>query len=147
MALIRSSDFMPTIPSLNKFFRGDLFDWMNSNFSDINSSLPAVNVRESDKEYSIEVAAPGLRKDDFKVNLENGILTISSEKKDERAVEKESYSRKEFSYQSFRRSFTVPEDEVEGEKINAKYEDGILCINIPKREVSKPKMAKEIKIS
>lgn len=146
MTLARLSDNL--FPSLlNRFFEGDLMDWSSSNFAGTNSTLPAVNIKESDHDYLIEVAAPGMKKDDFKVNYDNGRLTISSEKKDENEEKSGTYTRKEYSYQSFQRSFTVPETIVNGEKINAKYSNGILHITLPKRDEVKPKPAKEIKIS
>jgi HSP20 family protein len=95
----------------------------------------------------IEVAAPGMTKDDFKVNYENGRLTISSERQNEKKDEGDSYTRREFSYQSFQRSFNVPENIVSGEKIAANYKEGILTISLPKRDEVKPKPAREIKIS
>jgi HSP20 family protein len=122
-------------------------DWSNLNFSSTNTTLPAVNVRETENEYELEVAAPGMKRDNFKVNLDKDQLTISSEWKDESKKEEENYTRKEFSYQSFQRSFTIPENLVDGEKISAKYHDGILSVKLPKREEAKPKPAREIKIS
>lgn len=123
-------------------------DWNNENFAGSNSTLPAVNVKENDNEYLIEVAAPGLKRGDFKVNYDNGRLTISSEKRVEHEEKDgEKVTRREFSYQSFQRSFTIPETTVAVDKITAKYEDGILHITLPKREEVKPKPAKEIKIS
>lgn len=146
MTLARLSDNL--FPSLlNRFFEGDLMDWSSSNFAGINSTLPAVNIKETDHDYLIEVAAPGMKKDDFKVNYDNGRLTISSEKKEENEEKEGTYTRKEYSYQSFQRSFTVPENIVNGEKINAKYSEGILHIALPKRDEVKPKPAKDIKIS
>lgn len=150
MTLARlSNDWFPTFPSLvNRFFEGDLMDWNNENFAGSNSTLPAVNVKENDNEYLIEVAAPGLKRGDFKVNYDNGRLTISSEKRVEHEEKDgEKVTRREFSYQSFQRSFTIPETTVAVDKITAKYEDGILHITLPKREEVKPKPAKEIKIS
>ncbi len=150
MTLARlSNDWFPTFPSLvNRFFEGDLMDWNNENFAGSNSTLPAVNVKENDNEYLIEVAAPGLKRSDFKVNYDNGRLTISSEKRVEHEEKDgEKVTRREFSYQSFQRSFTIPETTVAVDKITAKYEDGILHITLPKREEVKPKPAKEIKIS
>ncbi len=146
MTLARLSDNL--FPSLlNRFFEGDLMDWSSSNFAGTNSTMPAVNIKENDQDYMIEVAAPGMKKDDFKVNYDNGRLTISSEKKEENEEKNGTYTRKEYSYQSFQRSFTVPETIVNGEKINAKYSDGILHITLPKRDEIKPKPAKEIRIS
>jgi HSP20 family protein len=105
-------------------------------------------VKENDEAFEIEVAAPGMSKEDFKVNFENNVLTISSEKQEEKKEEEKGrYTRREFSYQSFQRSFTVPQELVEGEKISAKYCDGLLCINLPKKEEVKPKPAREIMIS
>lgn len=108
------------------------------------SSSPAVNVEETDKEYRIEVAAPGLEKDDMKVSVEDGVLTISSEKEAENEEKKENYIRREFGYTSFRRSFTLP-DEVNAEKISAKHKNGVLQVVLPKAEV-KVNPSKEIKI-
>lgn len=144
-----SNNWFPSFPSwVDRFFDGDLMDWNSSNFAGEQSTLPAVNVKENDNEFQIEVAAPGLKKEDFQLHLDNGRLTISSEKKDEK-VEKEGekVTRKEFSYQSFQRSFNVAEDVVNADKIVAKYNNGILYVTLPKREEVKPKPAKQIKIS
>jgi HSP20 family protein len=150
MTLARlSNNAFPSFPSLfDKFFDGELMDWNRSNYSGTDTTLPAVNVKENDNEFLIDVAAPGLKKNDFKVNYDNGRLTISSEKKNE-VEEKngEKITRREFSYQSFQRSFTVAETVVNAEKIKANYESGILHITLPKREEVKPKPAKEITIS
>ena len=143
-----SNTGFPSIPSLfDRFFEGDWMDWSNMNFAGTNSTLPAVNVKENENDYQINVAAPGMKKSDFKINYDNGRLTISSEIKEEKEDKDEKYSRREFSYQSFQRTFTIPETVVDGEKIAAKYNDGILYITLPKREEVKPKPAKEIKIS
>ena len=150
MTLARlSNNWFPSVPSfLDRFFEGDVMDWNTWNFAGNNSTLPAVNVKEDDNEFMIEVAAPGLKKGDLKVNYENGRLMISSERKEEKKEkEGEKLTRCEFSYQSFQRSFSVPEHVVNAEKISAKYEDGILHVALPKREELKPKPAKEIKIS
>jgi HSP20 family protein len=92
------------------------------------------------------MAAPGLTKEDFKINVENDVLTVSNEKKTETSEKNEKYTRKEFSYSSFLRSFTLPEI-VDMEKINAGYENGILTLTLPKKEEAKPKSPREIKIS
>lgn len=150
MTLARfTNNWFPSFPSLiDKFFEGDLMDWNTWNFAGTDSTLPAVNVVENDNEYRIEVAAPGLKKGDFSVNYESGRLTIKAEKKVENEEkEGEKITRKEFNYQSFQRSFSVPENSVNAEKIIAKYEDGILRVSLPKREEVKPKPAKEIRIS
>jgi len=146
MTLARFSDNV--FPSLlNRLFEGDMMDWSTTNFAGTNSTLPAVNIKETDHDFLIEVAAPGMKKEDFRINYDNGRLTISSERKDENEEKAGKYTRKEYSYQSFQRSFTVPETVVNGEKIGAKYSEGILHITLPKRDEIKPKPAKEIKIS
>ncbi len=144
-----SNNWFPSTPSIfERFFDGDLMDWNRFNYSSTDSTLPAVNVKENSNEFLIEVASPGLKKEDFKVNYDNGRLTISSEHKnqvDEKEGEK--VTRREFSYQSFQRSFTIAENVVDTEKIAANYESGILYITLPKREEVKPKPVKEIQIS
>lgn len=145
---MRSRDLLPSLPSIvDRFFEGDLMDWGNDNFASVNSTLPAVNVRETENDFLIEVAAPGMKRDDFKVRYDNGRLHISSEKKEEKKEGDDKYTRREFSYQSFQRSFAVPENMINGDKIEAKYHEGILQIFIPKKEELKPKPAKEIAIS
>ncbi len=150
MTLARlSNNLFPTFPSFfDNFFENDMMDWNNSNYSDSNSTLPAVNVKETENDFLIEVAAPGLNKEDFKVSYDNGRLSICSEKKNEKEEkEGEKITRKEFSYQSFNRSFSVSENVVDAEKIHADYKDGILHISLPKREEVKPKPAKQIAIN
>jgi len=117
----------------------------NRNYS---TTLPAVNVRETNDNFIIDVAAPGMKRDEFKVELDNNVLTISSqhEEKDEQQDETINYTRREFNYQSFQRSFTLPEDKVEGEKISARYLDGILNITVPKKDEAKVKPVKQITI-
>ncbi len=110
----------------DKFFGGPMF-------KDFENALPATNVKETEKEFKIELAVPGFKKEDFKVNLDNDVLTISAETKNEKKEENEKYTRKEFSYNSFSRSFQLPKT-ANNEKINAKYEDGILKLDISKKE-------------
>jgi HSP20 family protein len=125
------------------FFNSDLFNLPTVARRGMN--VPAVNISETDKEYLVELAAPGMKKSDFKINLDRNVLTISSETKQEDQEETKNFSRKEYSFSSFERSFTLPEA-VNQEKIDAKYQDGVLKINLPKKEevLSKPK---EISIS
>ncbi|MFW6275960.1 MAG: Hsp20/alpha crystallin family protein [bacterium] len=145
MALLQKETNMPSI--FDRFFGNDLVDWSTNNFTSPNASLPAVNVRETDDDYFIEVAAPGMKKEDFKINFQNNLLTISSEKEVKDEKEEEDYARREFNYQSFQRTFTVRNTDVDSEKISATYKDGVLNIKLPKREEVKPKPAKEIKVS
>ncbi len=135
-----------SVPSFIDEFFGK--DWMDSVFSDRPGiSTPAVNVKETNDNFTIEVAAPGLDKKDFKVDVDNNVLTISSEKEFKNEEKEEGrYMRREFSYASFTRSFSLPEA-VEAEKIKAKHKDGILMITIPKREEAKRKPPKQIEIS
>jgi HSP20 family protein len=144
MAITR---FSPQIPSLfDRIFEGDLFDWSNRNFSNTSTSLPMVNVKESNEGFEVEMAAPGYSKNDFKLELNNDVLTISSEKSVENETkEGQQFSRREYSFQSFSRSFTLP-NSADGDKIGAKYENGILRVSIPKKEEAKPKPAKQIAI-
>ena len=131
------------------FFGKDLFDWRNSNFSNTNTTIPAVNIKETAEEYLVEVAAPGMNKEDFKVELDGNLLTISSERSNqsEDREEDERYSRKEFSYMSFQRSFNLQKDVVDIEKIEARYENGLLKLVIPKKEEAKQKPPRLIQIS
>ena len=145
----RNGNLINPLPALfDDFFNRDLFNWGNSNFSDTNTTIPSVNIKESAENYEVEVAAPGMTKNDFKVELDGNILTISSEKSNQKEnAEGERYSRKEFSYQSFQRSFTLQKDVVDIEKIQAKYENGLLQLVIPKKEEAKQKPPRLIQIS
>jgi HSP20 family protein len=144
MTIRRFSNQYPSL--FDRFFENDLFDWSNRNYSNTNTTLPSVNIKESDDGFEVEVAAPGFTKTDFKIELNHDLLTISSQKEVENETkEGQQFSLREFSYQSFSRSFTLP-DTVESEKISAKYENGILKIVIPKKEEEKSKAARAIEI-
>src|ERR1700710_1267583 len=124
--------------NVNPFFN-DVFDsLLNDSFlSDkLSSRVPAVNIAETENEFNIELAAPGLKKEDFKINLDKNQLTISAEKKTENDGEGKKYSKKEYSYNSFVRSFTLPET-ADYAKIEAEYTDGILKLNVAKKEEAK----------
>ena len=148
MSLIKRENYSPTWPGIfNDFLNRDWYDWSNQNFSLTNTTIPSVNIKENENEFEVEMAAPGMNKDDFKIELSNSMLTISSEKQtNNQSKEGENVTRREFSYQSFSRSFTLPVI-VETDKITAKYESGILRVNIPKKEEAKPKPLKQIKVS
>jgi HSP20 family protein len=148
MTLVRKNQsYYSSFPSFfDNFFSRDLMDWNSQNFSNTDTTIPAVNVKEDEEKYQIEVAAPGMNKEDFKVKIENNVLTISSERKEEKDEKKKGYNRREFSYESFHRSFTLPEGHVVSEKITASYDNGILNIELPKREEVKPQAPKEIEI-
>lgn len=109
-------------------------------------NMPAVNIRETDDSFVVEVAAPGMKKSDFDINLDNNLLTISSEHKvEDESSDNGNYTRREFSYTSFRRTFTLP-DSVDAEAIKARYNDGILHLTLPKKEEAKLKPARTIEI-
>ena len=108
-------------------------------------TMPAVNVSEDDKQYRIAVAAPGMKKEDFKIDVDRNMLTISSEKEETKEEKDKKFTRKEYNYSSFSRSFTLP-DEVNKEKIDAKYEDGVLKISLPRKEEVKQPTAKQIAV-
>ncbi len=148
MTLIRTNrDLFPALNGMfDDFFNTEMNDWRQSNFSSTNTTLPKVNIRENDDGFQVEMAAPGMTKNDFNINVEQNILTISSSKEAEEKDEDSRYTKREFAYQSFQRSFTLP-DTADGEKISAKYENGILEVNIPKREEAKPKPPRKITIA
>ncbi len=147
MSLVKTSKNGNVIPAVfSDFFENDNFfnnRWFDR---DIEQWLPAVNVKENGNEFKIEFAAPGFNKNDFKVHVEGNLLTISAEKKEEKSEEKEKFTRKEFSYNSFSRSFTLPQSVI-ADKIDAKYTDGILKLHIPKKEEAKVLPSKEIKVA
>jgi len=110
-------------------------------------SVPATNIKEDETCYSIELAVPGLNKEDIKINLDNDRLTISAEQEEKNETNAEGYTRKEFSYSSFSRTFTLPENSIENDNVSAEYKNGILFVTLPKREELKPKPAREINIA
>lgn len=110
-----------------------------------NAAMPAVNIKDNANSFEVELAVPGYKKEDMKVHLENGILTISSEKKKESEEEKKGYTRKEFSYSSFERSFQLPEH-ADADNVKANFVDGVLKLSIPKTKAMPEKKGKEVKI-
>lgn len=136
------------LPSTSTFFN-DFFDDMR--FPSLNlgngfKNVPSANIIETDKAFNIELAAPGMKKNDFEITVDNGQLTISSEKEEEKEEKDENYTRHEFSYNSFSRSFLLP-DWVDADKIKAKYEEGILTLAIPKKPEATKTHKKAIAIS
>lgn len=136
------------VPALfDDFVNRELFNWGNSNFSSTRTTLPSVNIKETSEGYEVEVAAPGMEKKDFKVTLENNLLTISSIKEHRQEKNEQVYTRKEFSYQSFHRAFELPKNVVNEDAITARYENGILHLSIPKKEEAKQKAPRMIEIA
>lgn len=108
-------------------------------------NIPAVNITEEQGLYQVELAVPGMKKDDFKIDLDGNMLTISSEKEESKEEKDKKFTRKEYSYSSFSRSFTLPE-EVNQERIEARYEDGVLKLSLPRKEEAKKPSAKHIAV-
>lgn len=119
---------------------GNIFnnDWVNVplNFKDSFGNFPAVNILETENDFRIEMAVPGKTKEDFKIDVDQNVLTISSEKTESKEEKEENFTRREFNYQSFRRSFKLPEI-ADAENTNASYKDGILNVSVPKKETKK----------
>jgi HSP20 family protein len=143
-ALTRLNESMPSV--FDDFFKPwtDLFDNGGWNIRPMN--IPAVNITEHPDEFRLSLAAPGMKKEDFKIDVDGNILTISSEKEENKEDKNKKFTRKEYSYSSFSRSFSLPE-EIKQEKINAKYEDGVLKISLPRKEESKKPVAKKIAVN
>jgi HSP20 family protein len=133
-ALAKVREGTPSI--FDDFFKpwNSWFD--NSGLWNRSMSIPAVNITEQKESYLISLAAPGLKKDDFKIDIDGNMLTISTEKEERKEDKEEKYTRQEYSYSSFERSFTLP-DEVDKDKIEARYEDGLLKLALPKKEEAK----------
>ncbi len=140
-----TDNWLPSI--FDDMFKTDWMDNGNNGMSRIGTSVPAVNIAEDDDSFTLEVAAPGMTKKDFNLELDNGVLTISSEvkKEDEKKENGGRFTRREFSYTSFKRAFSLPET-VDPEKISAKYNEGVLKIELPKREDAKVQAKRMIDI-
>ena len=144
MSLIKRNpnNFFPSFENVfDSFFNDESF----FNSSSKGLSLPAVNVTEDDGNFGLEIVAPGKKKEDFTIEIKNDLLTISAEEKNESEEKEKNYTRKEFSYSSFSRSFRLPEN-VKTEDVSAEYNEGILKIAIPKKELLISK-AKTIEVS
>jgi HSP20 family protein len=145
MTLIKQRGSFPSMRSLlEDFWNNDTL--LEDRFWNTRVNLPAVNIIEKDDKFLIEMAAPGLRKEDFKINIENGILQIDSESQREVDEEKDNYTRKEFNYSSFSRSFTLPENASE-ENIAASYENGVLKLKLQKLKSETSHKKKQILIA
>lgn len=140
MNLIRKQP--PFFPSLIDDFINT--DW-NLKVPTFSGTVPAVNIKELDSQFEIELAVPGMKKDDFEIEVEDGVLSISSTQEEEQVNEKGKFTRREFSYSSFRRSFTLP-DSVDPTKIDATYKEGVLLVLLPKHKEAQPQPKKLIKI-
>ncbi|MBB1643844.1 Hsp20/alpha crystallin family protein [Sphingobacterium sp. UME9] len=135
--------FSPMFDNFNR----ELLNWDNKNYSSTSTTVPAVNIKENADSFEVEVAAPGMAKGDFKVTLDGNLLTISSAKQEENEEHHDNYTRREFSYQSFQRSFELQKEVVDQDNIQARYENGMLRLTIPKKEEAKQKEPRMIEIS
>jgi HSP20 family protein len=134
------------MPSIFEDFFRPWNEWYdNGGFLGRTINVPAVNITEGKNEYLVSLAAPGMKKADFKIDVDGNMLTISSEKEESKEEKDKKFTRKEYSYSSFSRSFTLPE-EVNREKIDAHYEDGVLKITLPRNESAKKTSAKQIAV-
>ncbi|MBD0832001.1 Hsp20/alpha crystallin family protein [Aestuariibaculum sediminum] len=136
------------LPNINSWFDDIFSNRLGTEFMpDFNNgmSLPKVNIVDSEDKFAIEMAVPGLEKSDFDINIDDNVLSVGAESKSEVSKEEKHYTRKEFGYSSFKRTFTIPQS-VDIEKIKADYKEGILKINLPKKEESKRPSARKIDI-
>ena len=141
MSIIRFNRPNALADVFQNFFENDYVDFFNRKGMD-----PLANILEHPDSFELDLAAPGLKKDDFKIHLENNVLTISSEISDEKEEETKNYTRKEFHYSSFSRSFTLPRS-VDLDKIKADYDSGVLKVMLPKKDEARVDIKKEIKIT
>lgn len=140
MSLVKRSDFGGSL--LSDLFDNDRFfasPWLTGR------NTPAVNIKENEQNYEVELAAPGYDKNDFNISIDNGLLTVSAEKREEKEQKDDNYTRREFGFSSFSRSFNLPTNTNE-ESINAKYADGVLKLTIEKIKGSNGKSRKQISI-
>lgn len=135
--LIKKRDFLAS--SFDDFFK-PWNEWFETGFKRM-LTIPAVNVADKKDHYEVSMAVPGLNKDDLNIDVYANLMTISAANEAEKEDKDDGYTRKEYNYSSFSRSFSLPED-VNKEKITATYTDGILCLRLPKKDVSKPTTSK-----
>jgi HSP20 family protein len=142
-SLAKFTDRMPSV--FDDFFK-PWNEWFDKGaFPGRMMNLPAVNITEHKDEYQVSLAAPGLKKDDFRIDVDGNMLTISCEKEENKEEKDKKFTRKEYNYSSFSRTFTLPE-EINKEKIEAKYEEGVLKLNLPRKEEAKKPSAKQIAV-
>jgi len=146
MSLINWRNRYDLVPGFSKW--GDNFlrdDDSTNEFWPRKMNMPAVNVKETDKAFVLEVAVPGMKKDDFKLEMKDGMLIISAETEIEKEEKEENYTRKEFNYSSFSRSFWLPEN-VKTDDIKANYKEGMLLVTLPKEKIKVVEKAKMIEV-
>lgn len=143
MEVVKRSNYFPT-SFFDDFLTKDLFDW--SGWTSQGASIPRTNIIETDEQFMVQLAAPGMKKEDFRLELDNDMLIIQVENANTQDEHNVQYMRREFNYQNFKRSFHLP-NTVEIDKIEAQYKDGLLNLNIPKKEEARRKPVKTISIS
>lgn len=143
-AMARTTEKTPTF--FNDFFK-PWNEWFDNSGGLLGRAMtvPPVNITENKDDYLVSLAAPGMKRDDFKIDVDGNMLTISSENEENKEEKDKRFTRREYSYSSFSRSFTLP-DEVNKEKIEAKYEDGVLKLTLPRKEEAKKPAAKHIAV-
>ncbi|MFS4449466.1 Hsp20/alpha crystallin family protein [Maribacter sp. 2307UL18-2] len=140
MSIVKRNNLV--FPALmNEIFKPDWFGGMEN----LSSNVPAVNIKENEKDFELELAVPGRKKDDFNIEINDNVLTVSSEITTESEAATHNYSRKEFGYTSFKRAFTLPET-INEDQIEAAYEDGILKFVLPKKAEALPKPKRHIEL-
>ena len=149
MSLIKFNNKNRLFPSwtndgLKSFLSND--DFLNSDFFEEDSLMPAMNVKETEDDFEIEFAAPGFSKKDFEVTIDDHILNVCGEKKHEEEQKDDGYTRKEFSYNSFKRSLNLPKSVNTDQDVQAIYKNGILKLNLLKKEEAKEQPKKVIKV-
>jgi HSP20 family protein len=143
-ALNKVRDLLPN--SFDDFFK-PWNEWFDGNgLLHRTLTVPAVNITDEKDSYKVTMAVPGMKKDDFKVDVEGNMMTISAETKEEKEEKDTKYTRKEYNYSSFSRSFTLP-SEVNKEKIEAKYDNGVLTLALPKKDEAKSEAGKKIVVN
>ena len=148
MSNIRRNEWFPNMNHVfDDFLSKDVWQWGLNNNSSTNTTIPAVNIKETKETFEVEMAAPGMSKKDFKIQLDGNTLTISSEReKESEMIDEAKYIKREFSYESFYRTFELQKNVVDVESIQAKYENGVLKLVIPKKEEAKQKPPRMIEI-
>ena len=142
MSLVKRTDWPHGNSLLADLFDNDRFfasPWLSGR------NMPAVNIKENERNYEVELAVPGYDKKDFEISIDNGVLTVSGEKSEETEKKEDNYTRREFGFSSFSRSFNLPTN-INEENIDAKYADGVLKLTIAKRQESNGKSRKQISI-
>lgn len=146
MKMMKNKDFWGNMPTFDDLFTREPTEWFNR-FSLNTLTMPAVNIRETEQGIELEMAVPGMKKDDFQIELKDDVLTVSCEVAAERESSDDHFTRREFNFQSFSRSMRLPGDTYKAEQIKATYENGLLQLQIPMREEARHRKSKMIAVS